>query len=204
MTTSINRITSFFVLALFVTFAAASPTAKVSAVKVEDIPAPELVNKLAVHHEVAAAPDNNADLDFSEDGEDFDMDVDSRELDTNEMNNEDDVDLDIDVHQLDTNEADDHAEEVSPVAVDAEIESSERTVLRPPYKYGYGYPYGGRFGSRFGRFGRFGYFGRFGRGRFGRFGRFGRGRFGRFGRFGPRYGRGYPYGPGYYGAKYRY
>jgi len=215
MTTYLKRIVTVLALVVLVTIAIAAPSAKLSTVNVQNSAPNKLVNELAVHPEVAAISDKSADLGYPEDGNDFDMDVDSRELDTNEMNNEGDagmyengdVDMDVGVHQLDTtkpHDADVNPDEAAPAAANADIEDSERLFLlgkhrRSLYRHKRRslrrlYRHKRRFLRRRYKYGR-------GYGFGGRFGRFGRG--GRSGRFGSRYpyGRGY-YGRGYYGGGY--
>lgn len=68
---------------MLVTFVTGSPPVKVSTVKVQEIPVPKLA--------IAGVPENNADLELSENGEDFDLDMGMRQVDADEMNNADEM-----------------------------------------------------------------------------------------------------------------
>lgn len=165
----------------------------------QDVPGPKLANGLAVHPEFASFPDNNADQDFAEDREAFDLNMDARQVDVEEMNNNDELgeaengvvmDLDDSSRQLDSTKAA-HPADAGTDGGMSDLEHSERILyhlfkkihrkrkLLFGHKYGYrynrGYPYGRGYSSRYGYGFRFG--------------------------FGTRYG---PYGRGYYGGKYGY
>jgi len=126
-----------------------APSIKVATVKVQDRPTAKPATEFAVHPEVAAVPVNGADFGLSENGEDLDLEM--RQVDADGMNNVDemaetqddeDMDLDVNSRQLDTTKDVHH--------LFKKIHYKKKRFLHKLYGHKYGYGYGGRYG-RYGR-----------------------------------------------------